>query len=80
MKELEDKLREIIASLCNDVEPGQIELGTDLFSELGLDSMNALEIVLELEELFDVSVEESALEHIRTLEDFLKAAKSAMLD
>lgn len=80
MKELEDKLREIIAGLVEATDPVEIKLGTDLFDELGLDSMHALEIILEVEELFEISVKDSALEKIRTLEDILKAASEAMVE
>jgi len=80
MKELEEKLREIIAGLVETTDPVEIKLGTDLFDELGLDSMHALEIILEVEELFEISVKDSALEKIRTLEDILKAASEAMVE
>ena len=72
MKELETKLREIIGTLAESSNPVELKLGTDLFDELGLDSMHALEIILEVEEIFGISVQDSALEHIRTLEDILK--------
>jgi acyl carrier protein len=42
--------------------------------------MHALEIILEVEEFFNISVKDSALEQIRTLEDILKAASQAMLE
>ena len=80
MKELEAKLREIIGTLSESTNPIELELGTDLFNELGLDSMHALEIILEIEEVFGISVQDSALEHIRTLEDILKAASEAMVE
>ena len=80
MKELEDKLREIIGTLADSTEPVELKLGTDLFDELGLDSMHALEIILEVEEFFNISVKDSALEQIRTLEDILKAASQAMIE
>jgi len=80
MKELETKLREIIGALAETSNPVELKLGTDLFDELGLDSMHALEIILEVEEVFGISVQDSALEHIRTLEDILKAASEAMVE
>lgn len=80
MKELEAKLREIIGTLSESSSPVELKLGTDLFDELGLDSMHALEIILEIEEVFGISVQDSALEHIRTLEDILKAASEAMVE
>ena len=80
MTELESKLREIIATLADGSEPVELKLGTDLFDDLGLDSMHALEIILQVEEVFGISVHDSALEHIRTLEDVLKAASEAMVE
>ena len=39
MKELEDKLREIIGTLADSSEPVELKLGTDLFDELGLEKL-----------------------------------------
>ena len=80
MTELERKLREIIGALADTANPVELKLGTDLFDELGLDSMHALEIILEVEEVFGISVQDSAMEHIRTLEDILNAASKAMVE
>ena len=57
--------------------------GATKFSDLGADSLDTVEIVMGLEEEFDISVEESSAQAIATVEDAaalideLVAAKSS---
>lgn len=44
----------------------------DLYDELGLDSMQCLEIVLEIESRFGISVPEESLQQIRSLADAVR--------
>ena len=46
---------------------------TDLVSELGLDSVNVMDLLLEVEEDFDLSVPLNVLADIRTLRDLAHA-------
>ena len=46
---------------------------TDLISELGLDSVNVMDLLLEVEEDFDLSVPLNVLADIRTLRDLAHA-------
>lgn len=57
---MEQKIREIIAELCG-VQPEEIEPGLNLFEEGLLDSFAAIQLVLELEEAFGVSLDVAAL-------------------
>lgn len=44
-------------------------VGASKFSDLGADSLDTVEIVMGLEEKFDISVEESSAQEIVTVED-----------
>jgi acyl carrier protein len=57
MSELREKLRSIVAEVC-EIEEVPDETP---FSELGVDSMMALEIVAEVERTYKVSVPEEEL-------------------
>ena len=63
-KDVAEKIKKIIVERLNlkNVTPKDIEDDMPLFGEgLGLDSVEALEIVVGLEEVFGVSIEGSAL-------------------
>lgn len=42
---------------------------TDLLSDLGLDSVQVLEMVLEMEDRFDISIPVNKLSNVHTLKD-----------
>jgi len=64
MSDLKDKLRAIVAEVSElDEIPDETP-----FSELGIDSMIALEIVAEVERQYKVSVPEEELKELRNFE------------
>ncbi len=75
MDGLRQQLREIIAEIgeIDDVET--ITDDADLFMDLGLDSMQAMEIVLEMERRLDIEVTEDDLKEIRCLKSALAVAQ-----
>jgi acyl carrier protein len=62
MSELKEKLRSIVAEV-SEID----EIPDDTFSELGIDSMMALEIVAQVERTYKVSVPE---EELKTVTNF----------
>lgn len=50
-----------------------LDESTDLVSELGLDSVHVMDLLLEIEEDFDISVPLNVLADIRTLRDLARA-------
>jgi acyl carrier protein len=73
---LRDELRALIAEIGELDDPAAITDEADLFRDLGLDSMQALEIVLEMERRYDIKVNEESLRKIRTLADAMRLAQS----
>ena len=72
---LRDQLRAVIAEIGEIDDPQTITDDADLYADLGLDSMQALEIALEMERRLGLSISEAQLAKIRSLGDALKLAE-----
>jgi len=58
-----DKIKEVLVEQF-ELEPDSITRETDLLSDLGADSLDLVELIMTLEEEFDVSAtDESVYEH-----------------
>jgi len=73
--DLRQQLVEIIAEIGEIDDPGRITDDADLFTELDLDSMQAMEIVLEIERRLGLTVTEDDLREIRSLGSALAVAE-----
>jgi acyl carrier protein len=60
-----EKIKSVIASQLG-IEEGEIELNTS-FEDLGVDSLDLFQIIIELEEEFGVQIEDA--ESIKTVQD-----------
>lgn len=70
-------VREIIAEvLRRDVE--DIQPQTDLVSDVGMDSMDAVEVACEVEDRFGIKIDDEVLKKIRTVQDVIDLAPHAM--
>ena len=65
-KSIEDRIRTIIATELG-VKPEQITPEAKFIEDLGADSLDTVELVMALEEEFDVTVEEEELEGVTTI-------------
>jgi len=82
--QLEIKKLIVEALALEDIAPEEIETGAPLFVEgLGLDSIDALELAMALEEKYGVTVGEDPDENqriffsVQSLSDFVTAARTA---
>lgn len=75
MPSLRDQLRDVIAEIGEIDQLDSITDDADLYQDLGLDSMQGLEIILEIEKRFSLTVPEEALQKIRSLADAMQLAK-----
>lgn len=74
---MKEKVRQIIADhLCVDVE--EIEDNVDLVDELGLDSLDLVEITYQIEDEFDIRVDDEVIESLRTVNDIVEYINEAM--
>ncbi len=70
-----ETLRGMIAEILT-IEPENIKPETKLKDDLGADSLDLFQLVVELEEKYDVEVPDDELEKIVTVQDALDMAKS----
>jgi len=71
----EQDYQALLAKLCDIVSPlnkAGIDLNenTDLTADLGLDSLQVLELLATVEDTFDISIPLNILSHVRSIKDF----------
>jgi len=71
---IEDKVVDIVASQL-DVEKEKIKPETSFINDLGADSLDIVELVMEFEEAFDMSIPDEDAEKIRTVGDAINYIK-----
>lgn len=78
-QEIETKVIEIVAEQLQ-VEKGKISRTTSFVDDLNADSLDTVELVMELEDEFETNIPDDQAERIKTVGeaiDFIKAARSA---
>jgi acyl carrier protein len=76
-EEITDTVRHTIAELY-DVELDQVEQTDRFAEELGGDSLDIVELVLEVEDEFQISIEDEHLEKIITVSDLIDLVASKL--
>ena len=64
------QLYEILKSYAKDGQ--SLSEDTELLSDLGLDSMKVMQLLLETEERFDISIPLNIIPNVRTARDFAR--------
>jgi acyl carrier protein len=75
--EISEKVSTIVANQL-DVEKEKVKPETSFINDLGADSLDIVELVMELEEEFDMSIPDEDAEKIRTVgeaTDYIKKNK-----
>ena len=70
----EDKIKSIIIEKLG-VEENKITMDADLINDLGADSLDQVELIMQLEEEFDIEISDEEAETLTTVQkvyDFLK--------
>lgn len=68
---MQDKIRGIIAeNLCVDVKT--ISADTNIFDDLGADSLDIVEIVMALESAFGITITDDEVNNVCTVEDIYR--------
>lgn len=65
-----EKVRKLIASELN-IKEEEIKLESNLTQDLGADSLDAVELIMSIEEEFDVQISDEAAQDIRTVKDIV---------
>lgn len=69
-----EKIKEILAEQL-DIELEEVKDNSDIQEDLGADSLDVMDIMTEIEEEFDIEVEDEEIENLRTpakIEEYLK--------
>lgn len=72
---LEEKVISIIMEQL-DVTREECVVEASFIDDLGADSLDLVELIMEMEETFDVQIADNELEKIRTIKDVLDFLKS----
>lgn len=66
-----DKVKEIIMDQL-DVEEDKVTSGANIQDDLGADSLDVVDLIMSLEEEFNVEIPDEAVEGIKTVGDIVK--------
>ena len=81
MQTNEEVFRQVLAALKPFVPDGmEISLETDLTVDLPLESLNVLEVLLTLEDSFDISIPINIIPDIRTVNDLVQQIQKLITD
>ena len=72
-----EKLQQIIAEVLN-VDPDEITMDTTFVDDLGADSLDVYQIIMGIEEEFDIEIPNEAAEAIVTVADAVEQIKNAL--
>ena len=72
-----EKLKKIIAEVLN-VDPDEITMETTFQDDLGADSLDVYQIIMGIEEEFDIEIPTDVAEHIVSVSDAVEQIKNAL--
>jgi acyl carrier protein len=72
-----EKLKKIIAEVLN-VDPDEITPESTFMDDLGADSLDVYQIIMGIEEEFDIEIPAESAESITTVEQAVEMIKSAI--
>ena len=74
-----EKLQMIISEVLS-IEPEDVRMEMSFTDDLGADSLEIFQIIMGIEEVFDVVIEEGSIEQIETVEQALQAIAEAQTE
>ena len=72
-----EKLKKIIAEVLN-VDPDELTMETTFQDDLGADSLDVYQIIMGIEEEFDIEIPAETAEQVTTVEDAVEMIKNAV--
>ena len=72
-----EKLQEIIAEVLN-IEPEEVTMAATFVDDLGADSLDIFQIIMGIEEEFDIEIPNEAAEQIVSVGDAVEQIKNAL--
>lgn len=58
-----------------EVEEGDVKVDTTFYDDLGLDSLDAIDLIVTLNNLYNIEVDSADSESIRTVQDLIDIVK-----
>jgi acyl carrier protein len=71
---IEDKVRKMIADKL-DIELNEVVAGASLVDDLGADSLHLVDMIMTMEEVFDIEISDEDAEKIITVGDAIEYIK-----
>ena len=72
-----EKIQQIIAEVLN-IDPQEITMDTTFVDDLGADSLDVFQIIMGIEEEFNIEIPNEAAESIVTVADAVEQIKNAL--
>lgn len=72
MEHFEELKRIVSQYLPEDVDTSQIKMESDFLQELNINSANLVDIVLDVEDAFDIRLENEDMDGMKTISDALR--------
>ena len=66
-----DKIKQILADTL-DLSEDEISADTNIATDLGADSLDVVEILMSIEDEFDIEIPDSEIENIRTVGELVE--------
>jgi acyl carrier protein len=70
-----EKLKSIVAEQL-DVDAEKVTMESSITEDLGADSLDTVDLVMAIEEVFDISIPDEAVENIKTVGDIVNYIES----
>lgn len=66
-----EKIKEMLADQL-DASVGDMSMDTDIANDLGADSLDVVELLMSIEDEFEVEIPDEEIENIKTIGDLVK--------
>lgn len=66
---IETKVRKVIAEKLSNVDIEDVVMEASLIDDLGADSLSIVELIMTMEEVFEIEIDEDEAENLATVQD-----------
>ena len=73
---IETKVRKVIAEKIPDIDIEDVVPEASLIEDLGADSLTIVELVMSMEEIFDIEIDDDAAETLVSVQDVIDFIKT----
>jgi NADH dehydrogenase (ubiquinone) 1 alpha/beta subcomplex 1 len=71
LKDVEDRILDVLKKF-DKVDPSKVHVDAHLVNDLGLDSLDVVEVVMAFEDEFSIEVNDTDAENVLTVQDAIK--------